>query len=373
MKKRLVYLILCLVLIFGLMPAASFADDVTGEDQAVEITVETTADNSADQNDVSDTEFQPESVETQIEPEITIAPAPTAADSQTGFTDVTADDWFYDDVNFAVENGLMNGVGDNLFDPNGNITRGMFATILYRLEGEPAFMNDNTYTDVAPGSYYEKAIIWCSSGKTNIVQGYGDNLFGPDDNITREQLAKMLYNYASYKGLGFQGAWMFLLDYNDASAISSWADEAMHWCSMNGLITGFETGNIEPQGTATRAQAAKILSMYVQKFGDSSVSPYAGDYTNAAGDRLSFDDNGDGTLTAYSRLIPENASAVDGMKGTAYPIENGLEIDFTDPYGNHITAKLLAAANGYGYDLTITGSFWEEIESGEVFKGFIKQ
>ena len=181
------------------------------------------------------------------------------------FTDLDPTLWYHDGIHFCLENGMMNGVGNGKFDPTGTTSRAMIVTILYRLEGEPAVTGENPFTDVADGQWYTNAVIWAA--ENDIVGGYGNGKFGPNDPITREQLATILYRYAQSKGQGFTGAWMFLLDYPDASEISSWADEAMHWCVMNGIING-KDGKLVPGGDASRAEAATMLMRYCTKIAE---------------------------------------------------------------------------------------------------------
>ena len=137
----------------------------------------------------------------------------------------------------------------------------MIVTILYRLEGEPMIRSGMPFSDVTESDWYAKAVSWAES--RGIIEGYGDGTFRPNAPITREQLAAVLYRYAQYKGQGFQGAWMFLLDYPDAAEISDWADEAMHWMVMQGVINGMD-GKLNPQSGATRAQAAGMVCRFCE-------------------------------------------------------------------------------------------------------------
>ena len=177
------------------------------------------------------------------------------------FTDLDPTLWYHDGIHFCLENGMMNGVGNGKFDPTGTTSRAMIVTILYRLENEPKVTGENPFTDVEDGKWYTNAVLWAAENK--IVEGYGNGKFKPNDDITREQLATILYRYAQSKGQGFTGAWMFLLDYPDASEISSWADEAMHWCVMNGIING-KDGKLVPKGDASRAEAATMLQRFCE-------------------------------------------------------------------------------------------------------------
>ncbi|MBR5114964.1 MAG: S-layer homology domain-containing protein [Oscillospiraceae bacterium] len=188
-------------------------------------------------------------------------------DNDTFFDDVEETDWFYDAVKYAADNGLMNGIGDNKFDPAGTTTRGMVVTILYRLEGEPEVSAESIFSDVSTEDpeWYTDAVLWAS--ENGIIQGYaegGNMVFGTDDPITREQFATILYRYEQYKGGGFVGDWYFLLEYEDADQISDWADEAMHWCVMKGIIKGCTETTLVPKGKASRAEAATMLMRFIE-------------------------------------------------------------------------------------------------------------
>ena len=181
-------------------------------------------------------------------------PAPTMP-----FTDVKEGDWFYEEVLYAYENGLMNGVGDNRFAPNSATTRGMLVTILYRLEGEPAVTGEADFDDVGD-TWYTDAVIWAAAN--DIVNGIGDNQFGPENTLTREQLVTMLYRYAQNKGYDVTAS-ADLSGYPDAGQIQSWAQEAMTWAVAEGIVEGMD-GNLNPAGSATRAQIATILMRFCE-------------------------------------------------------------------------------------------------------------
>ena len=172
------------------------------------------------------------------------------------FGDVARSDYFFDAVEWAAEQGIMDGVGGGLFAPHSACTRAQLVTILYRLEGSPA-ASANPFNDVARGSYYEKAVAWAA--EHGIVNGYGDGLFGPNDRITREQLAAILHRYAQYKKLDVSvGEDTNILSYHDATSISDYAFPAMQWACGAGLLNG-ANGDLLPKNTATRAQTATIL------------------------------------------------------------------------------------------------------------------
>ena len=178
------------------------------------------------------------------------------------FTDVNNGDWFLAAVQYVYENDRMAGTSSTTFQPEVNLTRAMAAQVLYNLEGQPAVTGDTTFTDAADaGDWAVKAITWAE--QTGVVAGIGDGLFAPTANVTREEFAQMMYNYASYKeyDLTLEGD---LSQFEDASAISGWAETAMSWANGSGLINGHDDGTIDPQGTTTRAQAASILMNFDQ-------------------------------------------------------------------------------------------------------------
>ena len=182
------------------------------------------------------------------------------ADWENPFTDVTEDDWFYDEVAYVVTNGLFNGTGDTVFAPDMTMTRAMFATVLYRLDGEPAVTAENPFDDVEDGEWYTDAVIWANNN--GIVEGYGEGIFGTNDDVTREQMAKMLYSYADYKGYDVTAS-ADLSSYTDADEISDWALAPMRWANAEEVITGRTITTLVPLGGATRAEVATIVMRFV--------------------------------------------------------------------------------------------------------------
>lgn len=173
------------------------------------------------------------------------------------FTDVGAEQWYYDSVGQAVDQGWMAGTGSYTFAPNAPMTRGMLAVVLYSLEGRPVPAGGAAFSDVPEGAWYGKAVQWAS--QTGVAAGRGDGTFGPQNAVTRQELAQMLYNYAGYKDgdLTAQGD---LSAFPDGDAVAGWAETAMVWASGSGLINGHkDTGLLDPGGAATRAQTAAIL------------------------------------------------------------------------------------------------------------------
>jgi len=179
------------------------------------------------------------------------------------FTDVKSGMWYTDAVEYVYHRGMMQGVGNNLFGIDATTTRAMLVTILWRLEGCPVVNYLMQFEDIAYETWYTEAIRWAASEK--IVSGYSTTSFGPMDEITREQLASILYRYEQYKGGGFKGLWMFRMDYVDLADVSDWAYEAMCWMTMNNVISGLPGKILDPKGTATRAQLASMLYRYCQE------------------------------------------------------------------------------------------------------------
>lgn len=181
------------------------------------------------------------------------------------FTDVHPDDWFYEAVMFVYQNNLMNGTSATTFSPNDATTRAQIATIFYRMAGSPAVENTNPFTDVpyGPGTdWYYDAVLWVQ--QNGIMQGYGNNLFGPNDPVTREQLAVIFYNYAKFKGYDTTTSGD-LSGFTDAGDLSPWAQEAMKWAVGSGVMSGKGNGILDPKGTATRAEIAAMLQNFIEK------------------------------------------------------------------------------------------------------------
>ena len=173
------------------------------------------------------------------------------------FADVSENNWFYEAVKFVYENGLFKGVSDTQFAPNEPLTRGMLATVLYRLEGEPQTKSSSKFTDIGNNEYYTNAIVWAE--ENGIVNGITDTNFAPNENITREQIAAIIFRYAKNKGISSENIDM---PYTDLEMISDWAIEAVSFCYANGIMLGDDTGAFNPQKNATRAETAAILQRY---------------------------------------------------------------------------------------------------------------
>ena len=179
------------------------------------------------------------------------------------FTDVSEKDWFFDDVLFVYDYGLMVGTGKTLFSPHETVTRGMMATILWRMEGSPIPKGKNSFTDVEAGKWYADAITW--TAENGIFADYDKDRFKPDDPITREQLAAIFYRYADYKDydLTVKGD---LDKFKDADEITDYAKTAMQWAVGSDLVKGKSGNLLDPQGTATRAEIAAMLHRFIEKY-----------------------------------------------------------------------------------------------------------
>lgn len=180
----------------------------------------------------------------------------------TGFNDVADKDWFADAVKYVADKGMMNGTSKTTFGPNDSTTRGMIVTVLYRLENEPSAAAAS-FTDVVSGQYYTDAVAWANAN--GIVTGYGNGKFGPNDVVTREQLAAILYRYAQYKKYDVSvGEDTNILSYADAQSVSAYAIPAMQWAGGAGIVNG-SNGKLNPQNNATRAEVATMLMRYCEK------------------------------------------------------------------------------------------------------------
>ncbi len=177
------------------------------------------------------------------------------------FTDVNENDWYYSAVKYVYDNGLMSGISNTTFAPNANTTRGMIVTVLYRLENQPNVNIDNSFNDVKVSDYYGNAIYWAK--QNNIVTGYNSTTFAPNDNITREQMATILYRYAVYKGYTVNKT-TDLSSFSDEANINSYALTPIKWAVASNIISGMGDGTISPLGNASRAQIATILMRFIE-------------------------------------------------------------------------------------------------------------
>ena len=201
--------------------------------------------------------------------EITIVVKDSATeepDSELPYTDVSDADWFYNEVTYAYEKGIMTGINDTTFAPYESLARAQFAIILHRLNGEPQMEYTDRFHDVGEDLWYTDAILWAAD--TDVVTGYSNGNFGPADKINREQMATMMYRYAEYKGYSLEGG-VDYSQYEDAANVSDFAQEAMSWAVGNGIITGkYDETQLDPQGEASRAECAIIMMRFMETFGE---------------------------------------------------------------------------------------------------------
>lgn len=192
------------------------------------------------------------------------APAGQAQQGTTnssGFSDVADNAWYYEAVKNVTGKSYMSGTDKSSFSPDTAITRGMVATVLYRMAGAPAVSGSSSFSDVPAGQWYSDAIAWCE--QNSIVTGLGDGTFGVNTNVTREQLATLILRYAQYAGKDVSAAGS-LNSFSDSSKVASWAEPALSWANGSGLIKGYDDGSLKPQGTATRAEFAQILTNFTK-------------------------------------------------------------------------------------------------------------
>lgn len=179
------------------------------------------------------------------------------------YADTKNDFWWHDGIHYCLENGLMVGFPDGTFQPNGSTTRAQIVTILWRLAGGPVVNYAMSFTDVPDGYWFTEAVRWAQS--VGVVEGYDETTFGPNDPITREQMATIFYNYVSkVAGKGFKGNWMFLLPFEDRGDIAERAYEPVCWCNMNSIITGREGNLFAPKSLATRAEVATMIQRFCE-------------------------------------------------------------------------------------------------------------
>lgn len=248
------------------------------------------------------------------------------------FTDTPTSAWYYGAVAYAVQNGLMNGMGNNLFQPDGPMTRAQLVTVLWRYEGSPV-QGSNTFTDVANGMWYTQAIAWASYN--GIVGGVGNNRFNPDGTITREQLSTILYRYSNSKGFNTAGR-ADLSSFPDSGSVGSWAADSMQWAVHNSLIGGTSIGGVahlDPQGSATRAQVSTILMRYIE-----SIPGTSGEYRVAL-------------ITDYGTVNDQSFNQAVYEAAKEWCLANGVNFSYYRPTGDSTEERVAAAeeaiADGY--------------------------
>ena len=272
----------------------------------------------------------------------------SAAGSNEPFSDVKDSDWFYDAVQYVYERGMMNGTSGTIFNPNVTTTRGMIVTILHRLEGTPS-ASGAVFSDVPAGQWCADAVAWASANK--IANGYGNGKFGPNDPITREQMAAILYRYSQYKGYDTDIS-DSLANFSDAGEVNSYAFDAMEWAVGAGLIAGMSNSTLAPKGNATRAQVAVILMRFCENVVESSL-PAGETYT------VTFDYNygNKGTYTSLTVQGGKTVTSPSDPTRSGYTFDGwytrasgGREFDFDTAITGDVTlyAKWSAKSNSSG-------------------------
>lgn len=190
-----------------------------------------------------------------------------AAVEDTGFSDVSADSWYAEAVMYCREHGLMAGIGNSQFAPESDLTRAQLATVLYQIAGSPAVTGQDEFTDTPDDAWYADAVRWIS--RQNLMGGYGGGLFGPNDPVTREQMTAILWRNAGSPAVEGTG------NYSDAASVASYAAAAVAWASANDMVRPVSSGVFSPKANATRAQVADALMNY-GRMGNPSTTPSGG-------------------------------------------------------------------------------------------------
>ena len=231
-----------------------------------------------------------------------LLPGTALAAGENPFTDVSASHWAHDDITYVYENDLMNGTDGSLFSPESTTTRAQVVTVLYRLAGQPAADWENPFWDVPASAWFHDAVTW--AWENDITGGVSSTHFGAGNAVTREQLAAFLYRYAQDQGYD-TSARADLSGYSDAGLVSSYATEALSWANATGLITGTTATTLSPQGSATRAQVATILSRFCQDVIPGGYVSPAHMIRNLEGSTLSKKD----TLVAMAQVLLDDGYA----------------------------------------------------------------
>ncbi|MDD6643669.1 MAG: S-layer homology domain-containing protein [Firmicutes bacterium] len=262
------------------------------------------------------------------------------------FTDVSEKAWYYDAVEYAVENNLMNGVGGGNFDPEGSMTRAMLVTVLWRYEGEPA-EGENTFTDVPNGTWYTGAVAWAAAN--GIVGGVGNGKFDPNGIITREQMATILFRYAQKRGLDTSKRGDLSV-FPDSGKVSSWAKDAMRWAVAEKIINGSD-GYLLPRGNATRAQVAALLMRFINKIETAakpSDPPVDPKHVVTAGTRKLYIGMSLEELQEYAGAPEETLSTTAGYTWYVYGTKAYTDYAMAGVYKDKVVA-ICASGTGFSY------------------------
>ena len=254
------------------------------------------------------------------------------------FSDVYADSWFVSDVGYVYQCGLMSGTGDGAFSPDLSVSRGMVVTILHRMDGSPAPETDAGFADVPAGSWYAQAVAWAA--EAGVVQGYDAAAFGPEDPITREQLAVILYRYAAYRNYPTDTRGD-LSPFADQGSISGYARDAVSWAVGLGFLNGAD-GALSPKGTATRCQAAAILRRFCEQEGRRIPDDAPAFVPAERADRV------------FAELQDEDFFFSSGVGGWATQLHINPDGSFT---GNYHDSNMGETGPGYPYGTVYVCSF----------------
>lgn len=282
--NRIKTLITAVVLIMGLVSLNVYATESLGENELPPLLIFTddkkdeTLDNNQTDNSIDDStnfgssggsgggsSYRPstkpaDKTETQKEP---TQQKPTQTENNIkSFSDIKQDDWFYNDVMFVFNNKIMTGTSESEFSPDTTLNRAMMITILHRIDGDNSVYEKDIFNDVEKNSWYEDAVKWGYENK--IVSGTGENTFAPMDNLTREQLCVMLYNYTEH--IGVETEFADISTYSDNNTVSDWAKDAVCWAVQEKIVTGKGNNTLAPKDSATRAETAAVIRRYTEKF-----------------------------------------------------------------------------------------------------------
>lgn len=238
-RGRVLAMLLVLALTVGLVPAALAADSSTP------VTFKQVS------SDTLGTPVRPDLAVGEVSPLTPSAPTTSGEKNcpSRSFRDLDTTKWYHEAIDTMLNEGLMNGTGNGLFEPNATLTRAMLVTILWRSEGKPTAADPTPFTDVPAGAYYAEAVRWAAAN--GIVKGVSSTEFGPSRNITRQELVTILWRLAAKKGLNTSNAGLVAPEFADRSQIAAWAAEAMSWGSTRGILNGKGANRVDPNGTAT--------------------------------------------------------------------------------------------------------------------------
>ena len=280
------------------------------------------------------------------------------------FSDVSEKAWYYEAVEYAVENGLMNGVGGGKFDPEGTMTRAMLVTVLWRYEGEPA-EGENSFTDVPNGTWYTEAVAWAAAN--GIVGGVGNGKFDPNGIITREQMATILFRYAQKRGFDTSKRGDLSV-FPDSGKVSSWAKDAMRWAVAEQIINGSD-GYLLPQGNATRAQVAALLMRFINKIETAAKPvepPVDPKHVVTAGTRKLYIGMSLEDLSEYAGAPEETLPTTAGYTWYVYGTKDYTDYVMAGVYENKVVAICASGADFSYRGCTANGSV-AEAEEGDTY------